>query len=151
MKWVTTSNVHFDRVASPWIIKRFIDTEAEFVFVSRGHEDERPKDAIPVAIPGTKLSPHDKDGTTFTKILKEYNLTDPALRVMADVVDKGVRYVLEGYRPPIEDRNGQIAVGFLALADGMILVKHSDAERLEASFPAFDALYALFRSNKRDL
>ena len=100
MKWVTTANVHFDRVASPWLIRRFIDPQAEFLFVSRGQENNRPADAIPIAIPGTaKLGPHDKDGTTFQKLLREYKLQDPALERMAKVVDEGVKFVLEGFRP----------------------------------------------------
>src|SRR4051812_13312945 len=103
MKWVTIGNLHFDRVASPWLIRRFVDPKAEFVFVPRGQEATRPKDAIPFAIPGEKLGPHDKDGPTFVKILREYKLNDPALEKMGEVVDKGVKYVLEGYRPPIGD------------------------------------------------
>jgi hypothetical protein len=148
MKWVTTANVHFDRVASPWLIKRFIDPNAEFLFVSRDQVNSRPADAIPIAIPGTKLGPHDENGTTFTKLLKEYKLTDPALEHMAQVVEKGVKFVLEGYRPPINDRDGQIGVGFLAFSDGMVLHKSNDQERLDASFIAYDALYALFKANK---
>jgi hypothetical protein len=149
MKWVTTATVHFDRVASPWLIRRFVDPKAQFFFVKRGEEAQRPSDAIPFAIPGTaKLGPHDKDGPTFLKILREYKIDDPALERMAKVVDKGVRFVLEGYRPPIEDRDGQIAVGYLAFSDGMILHETSDQSRLDASFVAYDALYALFRTNK---
>ena len=67
---------------------------------------------------------------------------------MAEVVEKGVKFVLEGYRPPITDRDGQIGVGFLAFSDGMILHKSSDQERLDASYVAYDALYALFKANK---
>lgn len=148
MKWVTTANVHFDRVASPWLIKRFIDPQAEFVFVARDQVDKRPADAIPIAIPGTELGPHDENGTTFTKLVKKYKITDPAVHHMADVVEKGVKFVLEGYRPPITDRDGQIGVGFLAFSDGMILQKTNDHERLDASYIAYDALYALFKANK---
>jgi len=149
MKWITTANVHFDRVASPWLIKRFIDPDAEFLFEAKGQEDKRPKDAIPIAIPGAKLGPHDEHGPTFLKILREYKLQDPALELMAQVVDKGVNYVLHGFRPTIDDRYGQIAVGYIALSDGMILFKKSDQERLDASFGAYDALYALFKANKQ--
>lgn len=149
MRWITTANVHFDRVASPWLIKRFIDPNAEFLFEAKGQEDKRPKDAIPIAIPGAELGPHDQDGPTFLKILKKYKINDPALQLMAQVVDKGVNYVLHGYRPPIDDRYGQIAVGYLALSDGMILLKPTDQERLDASFIAYDALYALFKANKQ--
>lgn len=148
MKWVTTANVHFDRVASPWLIKRFIDPKAEFVFVARDQVDKRPADAIPIAIPGTELGPHDENGTTFTKLVKKYKITDPAIVHMAQVVEKGVKFVLEKYRPPIDDRDGQIGVGFLAFSDGMILHKTNDQERLDASYVAYDALYALFKANK---
>jgi hypothetical protein len=149
MKWITTANVHYDRVASPWLIKRFIDPQAEFLFESKGQEAKRPKDAIPFAIPGAKLGPHDKDGPTFLKILREYKLKDPALEVMAEVVDKGVRYILDGYRPPVDDRYGEMAIGFLAFSDGIILLKPTDQERLDASYILYDALYALFKANKQ--
>jgi hypothetical protein len=149
MKWVTTANVHFDRVASPWLIRRFIDPKAEFFFVARGQESKRPPDAIPFAIPGVaKLGPHDKDGPTFLKLLREYKLNDPALERMAKVVDEGVRFVIDGFRPEKGDRDGEIAIGYLAFSDGMILTRQNDMERLEASFVAYDALYALFKANK---
>ena len=149
MKWITTPNVHFDRVACPWVIKRFIDPKAEFLFESKGQEAQRPKDAIPFSIPGAKLGPHDKDGPTFLKILKEYKLQDPALELMATVVDKGVNYVLHGFHPAADDRYGQMAVGYLAFSDGMIQLKHSDQERLDASYIVWDAMYALFKANKQ--
>lgn len=149
MKWVTTAHVHFDRVASPWLIKRFVDPDAEFLFVERGQEDSRPKDAIPLAIRGTTLGPHDENGTTFEKILKEYKLEDPALHLMGQVVHKGVNYVVAGYRPPSDDNYGQMGVGYIAFQEGMLLLKESDQERLDASFIAYDAMYALFKANKQ--
>lgn len=136
---------------SPWLIKRFIEPDAEFFFVARGQEDKRPKDTTPFAIPGipgSKLGPHDKEGTTFRKLVREYKLNDPALERMAKVLDKGVKFVLEGYRPAVDDRDGQIGVGYLAFSDGMILHKRNDQERLDASFIAYDALYALFKANR---
>src|SRR5258705_4818069 len=148
MKWVTTNTVHFDRVASPWLIKRFIDPKAEFSFVARGQEDRRPADAIPFAIPGTKLGPHDDNGPTFLKILREYKIQDPGLELMAQMIDKGVNYVLHGFKPAPDDRLGQIGVGIAAFSDGMIMHKTTDPERLEASYVVYDALYALFKANK---
>ncbi len=149
MKWVTTARVHYDRVASPWLIKRFVDPSAEFLFVARGQEDKRPQDAIPFAIAGTRLGPHDDDGPTFLKIVKEYKLQDPALDLMAKVVGLGVAYVLHGYRPASDDRYGQMAVGLLAFSDGMMLLKESDQERLDASYVVWDAVYALFKANRQ--
>src|ERR1700691_2338669 len=64
MKWVTRDFVHLDRVASPWLIKRFIDRDAVFVFVPWGAEERRPADAIPFALPGAEIGPHDQEGTT---------------------------------------------------------------------------------------
>ena len=55
MKWVTRNHPHIDRVASPWLIKRFVDTEAEFVFVGWGKDEALPADATPFAIPGAEL------------------------------------------------------------------------------------------------
>ena len=147
MKWITTAIVHYDRVASPWLIRRFIDPNAEFLFESKGQESQRPKDAIPFAIPGTKLGPHDENGPTFLKILREYKIQDPALETMAVVVDKGVNYVLHGFRPTIDDRYGQMAVGLLAFSDGMVLLKKTDQERLDSSYIVWDAVYALFKAN----
>lgn len=57
MKWVTRDYVHLDRVASPWLITRFVDPQAEFVFVPWGAEDQRAADAIPLALPGAELGP----------------------------------------------------------------------------------------------
>ena len=149
MKWVTTANVHFDRVATPWVIRRFIDPNAEFSFVGRGEENKVPKDAIQLAIPGAKLGPHDENGTTFTKVLKEYKLTDPALQNMAKIVEAGVKYVVDKYRPGPDDPWGLMAIGYIAFSDGMILYKKTDQERLDASYVVYDALYALLKANKQ--
>ena len=70
MKWVTRDFVHLYRVASPWLIQRFVDPEAQFVFVPLGQEDTRPSDAIPFGLPGVELSSHDEHGTTFEKIIR---------------------------------------------------------------------------------
>ena len=147
MKWVTRDYVHLDRVASPWLIKRFVDPDATFVFVPWGREDQRPTDAIPLALPGAELGPHDATGTTFQKILTKYKLSDPALQRLAHVVGKGVDYVLHGFRPAADDADGQIAVGLLAMAEGMLLLNTDDTRILESSFVIYDALYANFRAH----
>lgn len=143
MKWVTRAYVHLDRVASPWLIRRFIDQDAEFVFVPWGEEDRRPPDAIPFALPGTEIGPHDDQGTTFRKLLVRYRLTDPALDAMERIIAAGVDYVLHGYRPGPADRNGQMAVGLVGIAEGMMLLHHPDADIIRASLAVYDALYML--------
>ena len=147
MKWVTRDFVHLDRVASPWLIKRFVDRDAVFVFVPWGAEERRPADAIPLALPGAELGPHDEAGTTFAKILAKYRLDDPALQSMARVIAAGVDYVLHGYRPAAEDRLGQIAVGLLAISEGTMLVDEDDAAIIARGLPVYDALYAYFKAH----
>lgn len=146
MKWVTRNYVHLDRVACPWLIKRFIDPDAEFVFVLWGREDERPPDAIPFAIPEVELGPHDAQGTTFQKLLTKYKLDDPALDRMAKVIAGGVDCVLHEYRPAPGENEGQIGVGLLAISDGLMLIKESDDQVIEASLVVYDALYATFKA-----
>ena len=145
MKWVTKEFVHLDRVATPWLIKRFVDPAARFVFVPWDAQDAAPADAIPLALDGAELGPHDAGGTTFSKTLRKYALRDPGLARMAAVVDAGVRSAVHGYRPAMDDRDGQIAVGLLAISEGMTLRNASDDDVLAASFPVYDALYAHFR------
>lgn len=147
MKWVTRDFVHLDRVASPWLIARFVDRDAEFCFVPWGQEDQRPDDAIPLGLPGVELSAHDQSGTTFQKIIRKYQLDDPALDRLARVIDAGVRYVTAGYRPSPDDLEGQIAVGLITLADGMLLRIHDDNEILRTSFSMYDAVYTNFRAH----
>ncbi len=74
MHWVTTDHIHLDRVACPWLIRRFIDKDAVFTFLARDKVAGRPSDAIPFAIPGVELGPHDEHGTCFDKFLRKYRL-----------------------------------------------------------------------------
>src|SRR5512135_3695078 len=89
MKWITRENVKVDRVACPWLIKRFIDKEAEFHFVPSDQvlkETER-LDAIPFDTPGAELGHHGKE-CSFESILKKYDLTkDPALGLLGKIVN----------------------------------------------------------------
>jgi hypothetical protein len=147
MKWVTRDFVHLDRVASPWLIRRFIDRDAVFVFVPWGQEERRPADAIPFALPGAEIGPHDAAGTTFDKLLAKYRLDDPALRSIARVIAAGVDYVLHGYRPAPDETHGQMAVGLLAISEGTMLINEDDAMIIERSLPIYDALHAYFTAH----
>jgi hypothetical protein len=148
MKWVTRDFVHLDRVASPWLIKRFIDREAVFVFVPWGGEDRRPVDAIAFALPGAEIGPHDHEGTTFAKLLKKYHLDDPALYSIAHVIAAGVDYVLHDRRPAPDDASGQMAVGLIAVSEGTMLLNEDDATIIERSLPIYDALHAYFTAHR---
>jgi hypothetical protein len=151
MKWIITERVHYDRVASCWLIKRFIDQDAQFLFAPRTTPlDQLPTDAIPLAFPGAKLGPHDNEGTLFTHIMIEYQPNDPVLDRLEEIVTGGVRFFL-GVPPappsPSDVRAVEIGIGLITLADGMQLTYSDDQERLNASYPSWDAMYALLQAN----
>ena len=150
MKWVITDHVHYDRVASCWMIKRFIDKDAQFSFASNKTPlDQLPKDAIPLAFPGAKLGPHDDKGTLFTHVLMEYKLNDPALEQLEKIVTGGVRYFNTKPKPSYSERPVQVGIGLITLADGLMLLYPEDQQRLDGSFPVLDAMYALCKANKQ--
>ena len=146
MKWATTDHIHLDRVACPWLIRRFIDPKAEFFFVLRGKEDTRPKDAIPFGIPGVELGPHDEHGTCFDKFLRKYKLNDTALAEMAKIVESGVHHAITRG----DDRNKVAAlegIGMDAISEGMMLSTLGDADNLDKSMAIYDALYAYCKAH----
>jgi len=88
MKWITRAHVHVDRVACPWLIKRFVDSEAEFIFVSQDLVESEAKrlNAIPFDIPNVELG-HQNGHCSFVSIINKYNLKDQSLLKLSDVVD----------------------------------------------------------------
>ena len=87
MKWVTRDHVHMDRVAASWLIRRFIDRgEAEFSLFPSGRIP-LPQGEIPFGVPGVELGIHDEAGSTFRKILTKHKLDDPALGMLADIIE----------------------------------------------------------------
>jgi hypothetical protein len=137
VKWITRSHVHVDRVACPWLIKRFVDADAEFFFVAKDlveAEGER-LGAIPFDIAGAELG-HRAGHCSFVSILDTYRLEDKALRLLAEVVDAADtgRMDLSPYAPGLE-----------ALAQGFSIMHPDDFENLELQFLVYDALYAFFR------
>lgn len=144
MKWVTRSHVHVDRVACPWLITRFIDSDAEFLFVPKSQIDQVAKEigAIPFDAPGVELGHHGGDGTSptrcsFEAIISKYGLTDPALLRLAKIVHAA---------DVAEDIDSDpIARGLEAIAVGYSLRFPDDAENLSRQFDVYDALYAWCR------
>jgi len=138
MKWLTRSHVHVDRVACPWLITRFVDNEAEFLFVPKSQVDQVVKEtgAIPFDAPGVELG--HKDGRcSFESIMLKYDLQDPALVRMAKVIHAA---------DVAEDIDKDpIARGFEAIAVGYSLRYPSDEENLLHQFEVYDALYAWCR------
>jgi hypothetical protein len=87
MKWITRERPKIDRIACPWLIKRFVDADAEFIYVAKELVFERAKelDAIPYDIPGAEYS-HYGDECTFDFIIKKHQLAEPALLQLAIIV-----------------------------------------------------------------
>ena len=138
MKWVTRSHVHVDRVACPWLIRRFIDSEAEFLFVAKNQVERIAKEgaAIPFDVPGVELG-HRDGRCSFESIIKTYGLTDPALLRLARVI----------HAADIADDLGTdpIAPGLEAIAVGYSLRFPDDEENLAHQFEVYDALYVWCR------
>ncbi len=87
MLWITRSHVHVDRVACPWLIKRFVDSEARFLFVPKGRVLPAAEEigATPFDVEGVELG-HHEGKCSFEAIIAKYDLTDPALVRMAKIV-----------------------------------------------------------------
>jgi hypothetical protein len=135
MKWVTRERPKTDRIACPWLIKNFIDREAEFLYVpthdvlaTAEREGGRSFDA-----PGATYT--HRDGLcSFEVILEEYKLDDPALQLLARIVHGA---------DVSEDRDATPqSRGLLAVAEGFHLLDLADLRQLELSLPVYDALYA---------
>ena len=145
MRWITRENVKVDRVACPWLIKRFVDPDAKFLFVPEGEllatanrENATPFDAT--RFQEVKLN-HRGERCTFEAILEDFKLADPGLERLGRIVRaadvKGQEHVApEG-------------LGLRAIAEGFAALGISDEERLNREFPVYDALYAYVRQQPR--
>ncbi len=137
MKWITRSHVHVDRVACPWLITRFIDSDAKFLFVpkSKVMEIAEKEGAIAFDTPGAELH-HREDLCTFDVIIKDYELTDKALLRMAKIINAADTNRLDA---------DSLAAGFEAIAVGYGLRYPDDLENIEGQFEVYDALYGWCR------
>ena len=138
MKWVTRSHVHVDRVACPWLISRFIDSEPQFLFVPKGVIERvaRETGAIPFDAPGVELG--HKDGRcSFESILLKHGLQDPALERMAKIIHAA--------DVAADIDTDPVARGLEAIATGYSLRFPLDQENLARQFEVYDALYAWCR------
>lgn len=138
MKWVTRSHVHVDRVACPWLITRFIDSDAEFLFVPKSEIDRVAKEtgAIPFDAPGVDLG-HHEGRCSFETIILKYELNEPGLLRLAKIV--------HGADVAEDIDSDPIARGLEAIASGYSLLFPDDLENLGHQFEIYDALYAWCR------
>ena len=133
MRWATRRGVHIDRAACAWLLRRFVDTEAEFVFV--GDPVEVPDGATPFDMRGVALG-HQGPDCTFETILRHYDLDDPVLWKLAEAV----------HEADLEDDrfDAPEAPGLDAILRGLSMTL-DDSAVLAVSGPMFDGLYEYFR------
>jgi hypothetical protein len=138
MKWVTREKARVDRIACPWLISRFIDREATFLFVPPDQvmQVARREGAIPYDVPGAELG-HHGEGCSFDAFLDKYKLTDPALLALALII-RGADTTARQLTPE--------SPGLYALASGFQASAKDDHENMGLQFPAYDALYAHCRA-----
>ena len=133
MKWVTRLYVHVDRTACPWLIRRFIDPKAEFLFVpvEKIEEIVRKEKAIPYDAPGVELG-HHGDKCSFDAMVEKYNINDPAVLELAKIVRAADTGKLE-VAPE--------AAGLEAVMTGLGIVSKDDHETIAKASPVYDAFY----------
>jgi hypothetical protein len=138
MKWVTRSHVHVDRVACPWLILRFVDNEAEFLFVPASQVKQVATDtgAIPFDAPDVELG-HHEGRCSFESIMLKHELKEPALVRLAKIV-----HAADVAADIDKDPIGR---GLDAIAIGYSLRFPDDEENLANQFEVYDALYAWCR------
>ena len=142
MKWITRHRPKIDRIACPWLILRFIDPEAEIIYVPDAEVKPQAEalGAIPFDVPGVEFT-HYKDECTFDFFLKKYELNDPALHVLAPIV-----------RAADTDRHhlAEQAAGLWAITAGLSHNFAKDEEVLEKGRVLYDALYSWAKYHRHE-
>lgn len=142
MKWITRERPKIDRIACPWLIQKFVDKEAEFLYVPKEQvlTIAREQDAIPYDIDGVELT-HDGDFCSFDAIIKKYKLKDSALEKMAEIVRAADTDTLE--------KSAQ-APGLLAITLGLSSTIPDDHEMLKVGMIIYEALYTWCKSHTQE-
>jgi hypothetical protein len=133
MTWATRRRLHVDRTASAWLIRRFVDRRARFLFVD--DPDEIPDDAIAFDVKGAELS-HRDGNCSFETILDRYGLDDPALRALGQIV----------HEADVGDERFDVpeAAGLDVIVRGLGLAALDDDELIRLTDRLFDGLYAYY-------
>jgi hypothetical protein len=135
LKWVTRSGAKVDRIACPWLILRFVDPQAEFLFVPADQVADvaRREGATPFDVPGAELG-HVGQECSFDAIVRRFEVKDPAVHALARVVRAADVASQREIAPE--------GAGLLAIADGFRRTARDDHESLRLQLPVYDALYA---------
>ena len=138
MKWITRERPKIDRLACPWLIKKFVDPQAEFLYVPSQEVmvTAKKKDAIPYDVPGVELT-HDGPNCSFDAFIKKYRINDPAVKKLAEIVRAADTDTLE---------NSAQAPGLLAITLGLAENIRDDHELLKMGMVLYEALYSWCRT-----
>ena len=138
MKWITREKAKVDRIACPWLIKNFVDHDAEFFFVpaDRVLEVAKSEGAIPYDVGGVELG-HHGDQCSFDAIVQKYSIKDPAVLELAKVV-RGADTLNRNITPE--------SPGLNSLAEGFRVIAKDDFDNMAKQFYVYDALYAFFKA-----
>ncbi|HEY1215388.1 MAG TPA: chromate resistance protein ChrB domain-containing protein [Bryobacteraceae bacterium] len=132
MKWITRENVRVDRVACPWLIKRFLDPDAQFEFFPKDTDWSSVTNGSLFDVPGCELGHHGED-VSFDSILNKHSWKDPPLRLLAEIVRAADSH------PTNPHAAGE---GLRWIAHGFSKLGLTDHELLDREFILYDALYA---------
>jgi len=140
MLWVTRTKPHVDRCASAWVIKRFIDKDAEFEFISR--DDLIPEGATAFTLPKTELNPIEGVKTTFDALLEKYKVEDPVV--------KKIREIIRDYEFNEENPDRiqlKETLGLCYVLKGLEMTSQTDAETIRKALAVMDALYSTLKEH----
>lgn len=134
MKWITREHPKIDRIACPWLIKNFVDSNAEFIYVPKEEVFEKAEElnAIPYDLPGAEYT-HEGACCTFDYIVKKHNISDPSVQQLAEIV-RGADTDHFELAPQ--------AAGLWAISAGLSYNYKNDHEMLEVGLKVYDALYS---------
>lgn len=132
MRWITREFAKVDRIACPWLIKKFVDPDAEFVFLPPDTDWQAITDGVVFDVPECELGHHGAE-CSFDAIIKRYQLADPALVEVAKIV-RAADTPDKSWAPE--------GIGLEAIADGFRRISRSDHDNLAKQFAVYDALYA---------
>ena len=141
MKYVTRKRVKVDRVACPWVVKRFVDPEAEFIFVEAAEvlDVAKRENAVPFDVPGVELG-HKGEFCSFDAVIAKHGIKAPGMDLLARIV-RGADTDAKGLEPE--------SYGLEAIAEGFRAIGRDDHEILRLEFPVYDALYAYCKARAK--
>jgi hypothetical protein len=140
MRWVTRTQPHVDRCASAWLIKRFIDPEAEFLFIERS--DPIPEGAVAFTLPGAEIKPVEGIFTTFDALMAKYQVSDQVARAIQAAIHD---FEIDAAEDLTRVRRPE-SVGIALILRGLANVSASDQQTVERAIMALDALASELRA-----